>query len=253
MKDVNRDIPRKLVKGGSIVFRAKSGVQVGDMVPDFTLPSIRGFNISLSNIISSGAPVVIFFHPGGRFFGGDREELKYFAKAGPIFKDLGVNLVGITTDIAPVQLRLGQQYATQVPLLVDAKGDAAALFGAKVKLAEFDTCTDRKTFIVGADGTLKKAFLDVGWEVNKETAAAHVAEVAATFGADEGRVIEALLPKQKSVGDVIELASGRPVKRRDELPVNEAPFMLPDIGKAVENRFGATSAMGSLGGALSSR
>lgn len=251
MKDVNRDIPRKLARGGSIVFRAKSGLQVGDMVPDFSLPSIRGFNISLSQILGSGAPVVIFFHPGGRFYGGDREELKYFAKAGPIFKDLGVNLVGITTDIAPVQLRLGQTYATQFPLLTDATGDAAKIFGAKVIVGEFDVCTDRKTFIVGADGRLKKAFLDVGWEVNKEQAAAHVAEVAGVFGANEDAVVEALLPKQKTVGEVIEIASGRvPKKRVGELPVNEAPIVLPDIGKAVENRFGGQSAIGSLGGAL---
>ncbi|CAK0866658.1 unnamed protein product, partial [Prorocentrum cordatum] len=129
MQDPNRDIPLKLPRGGSVVFRAKSGLQVGDRVPDFSLPSVRGFNISLRNIIESGDPVVIWFHPGERFYGGDREELKYFAKAGPIFKDLGVNVVGITTDAAPNQLRSGQQYATQFPLLTDETGEVADLFG----------------------------------------------------------------------------------------------------------------------------
>jgi peroxiredoxin Q/BCP len=208
-------------------FRTKSTLKIGDTVPDFKLISTTGDEVSLSDYTSRGKPVVIFFRPGFRFY-GDKFEVQAFSRASPILKDLGVNVVGITSD--PIQAQAKSARASNAPflLLQDTDSEVASKYGATVKtdynMISSAPATDRKTFIVGPDGKLLKVYPAVGWELNKVSAIDHVIEICAALGADPEQVREALNPRQRSIGEFLQYANGVPAETKEKLQTNEVPF-----------------------------
>merc|ERR1712232_716999 len=117
--------------------------------------------------------------------------------------ELGVNIVGITTDGPLYLLRQAKSFGTPFPLLSDARGEVAQRFGALVDLPEFAPCTDRKTFVIGKDGNIENSFLTVGWELNKADIVKHIAAVGASVGGDGEAISEAILPRPKSIGQFL--------------------------------------------------
>jgi peroxiredoxin Q/BCP len=109
-------------------------VTVGDMkigveVPDFELPDQTGVPRRLSTMLDDG-PVVLFFYPAALTAGCTKEACRFRDLAAD-YRVAGVQRVGISRDDVPKQKRFADTHDLDYPLLSDADGAVAAMFGVR--------------------------------------------------------------------------------------------------------------------------
>ena len=130
-------------------------VRAGDVVTDFQLPDQHGELRSLSGLLSDG-PVVLFFYPAAMTTGCTREAC-HFRDLGAQFRAAGIQRVGISRDAVAKQKRFADKHAFDYPLLSDADGTVAALFGvARGGLGGLAAPVKRWTFAIGTDRRVVK-------------------------------------------------------------------------------------------------
>jgi peroxiredoxin Q/BCP len=149
-------------------------MNIGDEVPDFELPDQTGANRRLSTLLIEG-PVVLFFYPAALTTGCTKEAC-HFRDLATEFKQAGVQRVGISRDTVDKQREFAEVHAFDYPLLSDADGAVAELFGVKrgrlgAKLAP----VKRWTFAIGTD---RKVVAAIHSEVNMDK---HADEALAAF------------------------------------------------------------------------
>lgn len=129
-------------------------VQVGQEVPDFTLPSTSGEMISLSNF--RGRKVVLYFYPKDQTPGCTKEACD-FRDREAYFARHGVQLLGISGDSVASHGRFAAKHELPFPLLADEDHTVSRLFGVwqlkKLYGREFEGIV-RSTFLIGEDGKL---------------------------------------------------------------------------------------------------
>lgn len=122
----------------------------GDFVPDFELPDQTGTRRSLSGLLADG-PVVLFFYPAAMTPGCTREAC-HFRDIGAEYASAGVQRVGISRDSVDRQHRFADRHSFDYPLLSDADGTVAELFGvARSGLLGKLGPVKRTTFAIGKD------------------------------------------------------------------------------------------------------
>ncbi len=128
----------------------------GDAVPDFELPDQTGAVRSLSGLLADG-PVVLFFYPAA-MTGGCTKEACHFRDIGAEFGAAGVQRVGISMDAVEKQKQFADQHTFDYPLLSDADGEVAELFGVRRGRfgAKLGAPVKRTTFVIGRDRTVAK-------------------------------------------------------------------------------------------------
>lgn len=133
-------------------------MQTGDVVPDFELPDQDGVPRRLSDLLADG-PVVLFFYPAA-LTPGCTKEACHFRDLAVEFKEAGVQRVGISRDPVDKQRRFSDKHAFDYPLLSDADGTVAAIFGvARGKLVErLGLPVKRSTFAIGTDRKVVAVF-----------------------------------------------------------------------------------------------
>ncbi len=147
-------------------------IKRGDQVPDFTLPDQTGTARSLSGLLADG-PVVLFFYPAAMTPGCTKEAC-HFRDLAKEFADVGATRVGISTDAVDKQAKFADSQRFDYPLLSDADGKVAAMFGVKRGLLGAFAPVKRTTFVIDTDRTV----LDViSSEVNMDTHADKALEV----------------------------------------------------------------------------
>ncbi|GFG75663.1 peroxiredoxin [Mycobacterium botniense] len=147
----------------------------GDTVPDFELPDQTGTPRKLSALLADG-PVVLFFYPAAGTPGCTREAC-HFRDLAAEFAAIGASRVGISTDPVPKQATFADQHGFDYPLLSDADGAVAGMFGVKRGLLGKLMPVKRTTFVIDTDRTV----LDViGSELNMN---AHADRALATLRA----------------------------------------------------------------------
>jgi peroxiredoxin Q/BCP len=128
---------------------------VGDVVPDFALPSTGGGQWQLSQ--ARGRKLVVYFYPRDNTPGCTLEG-QQFAALAPRFERAGVAIVGISRDSLAAHERFRSQMGFPFPLLSDADSLACRLFdvireknmyGRKVMGVE------RSTFLLDERGVLR--------------------------------------------------------------------------------------------------
>ncbi len=124
-------------------------MDVGDQVPDFTATLDTGETTSLSALLEDG-PVVLFFYPKA-FTGGCTAEACHFRDLAAEFDEVGAQRFGISRDDADTQARFRQEHGFDYPLIADASGDIAKVFGAK-RIGPL--WSRRQTFVIGTDRRL---------------------------------------------------------------------------------------------------
>ncbi|HXW38551.1 MAG TPA: peroxiredoxin [Acidimicrobiales bacterium] len=124
------------------------GVQPGDAVPDFELPDEDGRPRRLSEL-SDGHPVVLFFYPAALTYGCTKESC-HFRDLAAEFEAVGARRVGISADPVEKQKRFSDKHRFDYPLLSDADGEVATLFGVRKGLGGLSP-TKRATFVIGPD------------------------------------------------------------------------------------------------------
>lgn len=122
-------------------------MDIGDIVPDFTLPDETGKPRALSELVADG-PIVLFFYPKAMTKGCTDEACHFRDLAGDL-ASVGASPVGISFDDVDRQAEFATRHTLGYPLLSDPKGEAAKAFGVKrglgIKVAK------RQTFVIDSE------------------------------------------------------------------------------------------------------
>lgn len=147
----------------------------GDRVPEFELPDQTGTPRSLTSLLANG-PVVLFFYPAAMTPGCTREAC-HFRDMAQDFDAVGASRVGISTDAVDKQSRFADSQRFDYPLLSDADGKVAEMFGVRRGLLGRFLPVKRTTFVIDTDRTVLEV---IASEVNMNAHADKALEVLRT-------------------------------------------------------------------------
>jgi len=148
----------------------------GDRAPDFELPSSQGGTVRLSSL--KGKQVVLYFYPEDDTAGCTREACAFRDNL-PKFDGLDAVILGVSKDSLDSHAKFITKYALNFTLLSDGGLVAHKLYDTwreKNNYGRKYMGTERSTFVIGADGRIKKIFRRV------------------KVDGHEGQVLEALKP-----------------------------------------------------------
>ena len=131
----------------------KSKVEVGDAAPDFSLPSQSGETVALKRLLGRNE-VVLYFYPKDNT-PGCTAEAKAFRDSYEVFKEMGAEVVGVSSD--SVDSHRGFAAKCEVPfiLLSDEGGKVRKLYGVPSSLGLFP---GRVTYVIDARGIVRHVF-----------------------------------------------------------------------------------------------
>jgi peroxiredoxin len=127
-----------------------TSLKVGDMAPDFTLPSTAGGTVKLSDFRGK-ANVVLAFFPAA-FTGGCTKEMLAYQAGIAKFEGAETKVFGISADNTPSQAEFAKQLKVAFPLLSDfAKREVIAKYGELFPDRGF---ANRSTFVIDTEGKI---------------------------------------------------------------------------------------------------
>jgi peroxiredoxin Q/BCP len=136
---------------------------VGQPAPDFTTTDHEGKPLHLADL--KGHPVVVYFYPKDETPGCTHEACS-FRDAWNDLQKKGVVVIGISTDSADSHKAFAKNHNLPFTLVSDPNGEIAAKYGVPMdKAAGY---IQRQSFVVGADGTLKKIYRKVDVKVHAQ-------------------------------------------------------------------------------------
>ena len=129
----------------------------GDDAPYFSLPDNQGHQVNLNDF--KGKWVVLYFYPKDDTPGCTTEAC-HFRDDFKILENLGAQVVGMSIDDSFSHKKFAEKYNLPFPLLSDASGEVASLYGALnnflvIKLAK------RYTYLINPQGKIAKIYLSV--------------------------------------------------------------------------------------------
>lgn len=140
-----------------------------DRVPNFPATLDDGRTVDFYDLLADG-PVVLFFYPKA-FTPGCTAESCHFRDLAAEFAQIGAQRVGVSRDGVETQARFREEHALDFPLIADADGSVAKIFGAK-RMGPMPS--KRQTFVIGTDGSVLGV---VASELNMQVHAADALEV----------------------------------------------------------------------------
>ncbi len=151
-------------------------VDAGHSAPDFTLPRDGGDDVTLSALRPK--TVVLYFYPKDDT-SGCTKEAQGFTEQMSAFEAAGAVVMGVSKDSVAKHDKFRDKYDLGVILLSDAESDVCERYGVwqeKSMYGKKYMGIDRSTFIIGADGSIVKAW-------RKVKVPGHVEEVLAAVQA----------------------------------------------------------------------
>jgi peroxiredoxin Q/BCP len=142
-------------------YREEQMIEEGKPAPDFELPSDSGETIKLSDL--RGKPVVLYFYPKDDTPGcttqacGIRDAYGEFEKAGAV-------VLGVSPDNEKSHGKFRDKYELPFTLLADTEHAVAeqyGVWGEKSFAGKKYMGVNRSTFVIDADGTVKRVLRDV--------------------------------------------------------------------------------------------
>jgi len=131
-------------------------IEEGKPAPDFALESDTGETIRLSEL--RGKPVVLYFYPKDDTTGcttqacGIRDAYAEFEQAGAV-------VLGVSPDDVASHVKFRNKYELPFTLLADTDHKVADLYGVwgeKKYMGRTYLGVSRSTFVIAADGTVKR-------------------------------------------------------------------------------------------------
>lgn len=129
-------------------------LQVGDKVPDFSAKDSKGNDFDSASVLGK-KPVVFYFYPKDNTPGCTAQACS-FRDQYEDFKDLGAEVIGISSDSIASHEKFAKQYKLPFLLLSDNKKELRNLFGVKPSL--FGIIPGRVTYVVDRNGIIKLIF-----------------------------------------------------------------------------------------------
>lgn len=124
-------------------------LQIGDNIPEFSVKDNQGKIFNSSSVI--GKPVVYYFYPKDNTPGCTAQACS-FRDQYQDFKDLGAEVIGISSDTVSSHQKFINQYKLPFVLLSDSDKKIRTLFGVKSDL--FGLLPGRVTYIVDKNGKI---------------------------------------------------------------------------------------------------
>jgi peroxiredoxin Q/BCP len=129
-------------------------LQVGDKVPNFTAKDSKGNDFDSASIVGK-KPVVFYFYPKDNTPGCTAQACS-FRDQYEDFKDLGAEVIGISSDSIASHEKFAKQYKLPFLLLSDNDKKLRNLFGVKPSL--FGLIPGRVTYVVDKNGIIRLVF-----------------------------------------------------------------------------------------------
>ncbi len=131
----------------------KGKVEVGDRVPDFTLPNQDGAQVSLSSYLGKSA-LVLYFYPKDNTPGCTSEACS-FRDSYEVFKDAGAEVIGVSADSSESHRKFATQHRLPFTLLSDRDGTVRKQMGVP---STFGILPGRVTYVVDKEGIVRQLF-----------------------------------------------------------------------------------------------
>ena len=152
-------------------------IEAGAEAPGFTLSDSDGNRVTLSDL--RGSPVVLYFYPRDDTPGCTAEACAFRDRREQL-SGLGVKILGVSPDDAESHQKFRDKFALNFPLLVDTEHKVAEKYGAwreKVRFGKPSMGIQRSTFLIDAQGVVRKAWKNVSVDGHDEEVIAAVREL----------------------------------------------------------------------------
>ena len=143
-------------------------VEAGKKAPDFTLPADDGSKVKLSGL--RGNPVVLYFYPRDETPGCTREACAFRDRKQDL-GELGATVLGVSPDGVASHEKFRDKHGLNFPLLADTQHKVAEKYGAwreKVRFGKKSMGIQRSTFLIDADGVVRKVWKSVKVDGHEE-------------------------------------------------------------------------------------
>ena len=140
-------------------------LKIGDSIPDIELKDQNGDTFDFSSV-KGIQPFVVYFYPKD-FTPGCTKEACTFRDKYEDFKELGAEVIGISSDSEESHQKFAAKYNLPFIFLSDEDKEARELFGVKPNL--LGMIPGRETFVFDMQGILRYKF-------NSMNAARHIPE-----------------------------------------------------------------------------
>jgi peroxiredoxin Q/BCP len=154
--------------------------KLGDMAPDFKLPSTRGKDVTLKEF--RGQDVILYFYPKDDTPGCTAEACSFRDHEADLSKEHAV-VLGVSADPLESHEKFRGKYSLNFPLLSDQTADIAKMYGVwkeKNLYGRHSWGVVRTTFWIGGDGRIKKIY-------KKVDTARHAEEILADLRAGHAK------------------------------------------------------------------
>ena len=129
-------------------------LQVGDKIPEFSAKDSNGNNFDSTSVIGK-KPIVFYFYPKDNTPGCTAQACS-FRDQYQDFKDLGAEVIGISSDSVSSHQKFINQYKLPFILLSDNDKKIRSLFGVKPDL--FGLLPGRVTYVADKNGIIQFIF-----------------------------------------------------------------------------------------------
>jgi len=129
--------------------------QVGQMAPDFTLPSQDGSKVSLHDF--RGKWVVLYFYPKDGT-SGCTLEAHNFQRDISKYQQLNAEIVGVSVDSADSHKDFCAKQGLHFKLLADTEKKVSEAYDSLMMIIHF---SNRNTFLIAPDGKIAKIWIGV--------------------------------------------------------------------------------------------
>ena len=133
----------------------------GDVAPDFSLPDADGKTVTLSGL--RGQRVIVYFYPAAMTPGCTKEACDFRDNLG-VLSGAGLTVLGISPDKPEKLAKFRDKESLNFSLLADPDREVLRAYGAygeKMMYGKKTVGVIRSTFVIGADGTIERAYYNV--------------------------------------------------------------------------------------------
>jgi peroxiredoxin Q/BCP len=136
-------------------------LDVGDVAPDFTLPTDGGGEMTLSSM--RGKKVVLYFYPKDDTSGCTKEACDFREKISE-FEKAGAVVLGMSPDGVKKHDKFKAKYDLPFSLIADEEKTALQAYGVWVEKSMYGRKymgVERSTFLIDADGSIQSVWRKV--------------------------------------------------------------------------------------------
>ncbi|MFZ9013717.1 MAG: thioredoxin-dependent thiol peroxidase [Alphaproteobacteria bacterium] len=136
-------------------------LDVGDVAPDFTLPTDGGGEMTLSSM--RGKKVVLYFYPKDDTSGCTKEAYDFREKISE-FEKAGAVVLGMSPDGVKKHDKFKAKYDLPFSLIADEEKTALQAYGVWVEKSMYGRKymgVERTTFLIDADGSIQSVWRKV--------------------------------------------------------------------------------------------